>query len=664
MNIYDKLMLNFYPELKNLNIDDDTLKQIISNKNFKQEYKSTILPFIKYLKQLGIDEDTIKQHLNAVFNLSINNNSNKYISFIKKYHLETRKTENFNIINDINFETLYSLIGYDVFNNNIVEIINNGYSNNLIEFIKENNDINLEQISSKLFEEKVWNIIKNNPIIGDTTILKLFKPNLNILVNLIDKGYYEGLKYTYENIPESRKFIKENLFKIKEESLSFDQFSMDFINNIGDETLSKLYAKSVFSNKNVSEKILKIASLNNYELIQDIVNYDKFDFDDYFEHMSENDMSKNLLETNIDGNYIKSEIFLNKYFGIERNDVNNIKLFLDAINDAIKKGNNISDEFREKYGSIIELINQIMVSTDEELIRISKTMDTSKKDIYKKLITSCERDGNKILKKQFADEIKIKNQEILNTATHKEIITDDGKSISVYELTGQPFAMLVHAIEDNPASINNSYVKELINNPEKWDKIDGGNNHLSTSLIFDKHIKTYGTPDRNGTIMFGFNDIPYDSIKFTEVGDAGLNRKATVDDDDEYNMRYGIINPRVNTITTVDDLMKKTLKNNEGKTHMSKQWTEIGLTRTDQNTGLKIKPNFIVCMDRISDDSLRAAKQLNLPIYLIDRKYYVEEIRKLYEEDVNNILEEMRKSYYGEDKNDILEEIETEHKKR
>lgn len=439
---------------------------------------------------------------------------------------------------------------------------------------------------------------------------------------------------------------------------------MDFINNIGDETLSKLYAKSVFSNKNVSEKILKIASLNNYELIQDIVNYDKFDFDDYFEHMSENDMSKNLLETNIDGNYIKSEIFLNKYFGIERNDVNNIKLFLDAINDAIKKGNNISDEFREKYGSIIELINQIMVSTDEELIRISKTMDTSKKDIYKKLITSCERDGNKILKKQFADEIKIKNQEILNTATHKEIITDDGKSISVYELTGQPFAMLVHAIEDNQASTNNSYVKELINNPEKWDKIDGGNNHLSTSLIFDKHIKTYGIPDRNGTIMFGFNDIPYDSIKFTEVGDAGLNRNATVDDDDEYNMRHHISLPTVNTITTVDDLMKKTLENNEGKTDMSKQWTEIGLTRTDQNTGLKIKPNYIVCMDRISDDSLRAAKQLNLPIYLIDRKYYVEEIRKLYEEDVNNILEEMRKSYYGEDKNDILEEIETEHKKR
>ena len=106
----------------------------------------------------------------------------RYISFIKKYHLETRKIENFNIINDINFETLYSLIGYDVFNNNILEIINNGYSNHLIEFIKENNNVNLEQINSKLFEEKVWNIIKNNPIIGDTTILKLFKPNLNILV--------------------------------------------------------------------------------------------------------------------------------------------------------------------------------------------------------------------------------------------------------------------------------------------------------------------------------------------------------------------------------------------------------------------------------------------------------------------------------------------------
>ena len=97
MNITDKIKLNFYPELKELNVEDEILKQIISNKNFKTQYKTNIKPFIKYLreykyseydngtlKQLGLDDDTIKQHLKAVFELSIKNNSYKYISFITK----------------------------------------------------------------------------------------------------------------------------------------------------------------------------------------------------------------------------------------------------------------------------------------------------------------------------------------------------------------------------------------------------------------------------------------------------------------------------------------------------------------------------------------------------------------------------------------------------
>ena len=95
MKITDKIKLNFYTELKELNIEEEILKQIITNKNFKNQYKTSIKPFIKYLreykyteydngtlKQVGLDDDTIKQHLKAVFELSIKNNSNKYISFI------------------------------------------------------------------------------------------------------------------------------------------------------------------------------------------------------------------------------------------------------------------------------------------------------------------------------------------------------------------------------------------------------------------------------------------------------------------------------------------------------------------------------------------------------------------------------------------------------
>ena len=47
-NKLDSLSLD---ELKDLNIDDEILEQIISNKNFKVQYKTDIKPFIKYLQK-------------------------------------------------------------------------------------------------------------------------------------------------------------------------------------------------------------------------------------------------------------------------------------------------------------------------------------------------------------------------------------------------------------------------------------------------------------------------------------------------------------------------------------------------------------------------------------------------------------------------------------
>ena len=626
MNITDKIKLNFYPELKELNIEEEILKQIISNKNFKNQYKTSIKPFIKYLreykyteydngtlKQVGLDDDTIKQHLKAVFELSIKNNSNKYISFITKNYYEKSSITNFNVFNDSNFENLYSMIGYEIFNKNICEIISKGNSNRLIEFINKNGRMNLAKINSSMFDDKVWNIINQNPSIGNTNVLELFNSTMDTLVDLISKDLFEGIKYTYENIPESHNFIEHQLGMRKEGTLSFQQFSMDFIKNIGDETLKKLYARHKFSDEAEFKKIFEITSHGNYELIQDIVNYDTYDFN--FKNISSDEMQKQLLETNINY-YNKNEVFLNKYFGIERKDVHYIKLFLNAIN----KANNLPDEFKDKYSSILQLINQILISTDEELIKISKTMDIDKKEEYKKLIKACENDGNEVLKNHFVNDLKIKNQQIVSTAQHKEITTHDGKTINVYELSGQPFTMLVHAVVDNRMSVNNSYVSQIVNNPEDWDKINGGNNHISTSLISDKYMVTYGIPNKNDTIMFGFNDLPYDSVKFTDVADVGIDRKASTDID--YNMRNRVFVASINTITTVDDLMEKTIETNVRKPPNSRLWNEIGLSRTDETTGVKIKPNFVVCMDVISESSIKAAQQFNIPIYLINRKYY------------------------------------------
>ena len=49
MNIRNRIRLNFYPELKDLNLSDELLDQILSNKYLKDQYKTEIKPFIKYL---------------------------------------------------------------------------------------------------------------------------------------------------------------------------------------------------------------------------------------------------------------------------------------------------------------------------------------------------------------------------------------------------------------------------------------------------------------------------------------------------------------------------------------------------------------------------------------------------------------------------------------
>ena len=47
MNIIDKLKLStLYPEFKKIQFDEEILKQIISNKSFKEQYKTIIKPFI------------------------------------------------------------------------------------------------------------------------------------------------------------------------------------------------------------------------------------------------------------------------------------------------------------------------------------------------------------------------------------------------------------------------------------------------------------------------------------------------------------------------------------------------------------------------------------------------------------------------------------------
>ena len=630
MNLINRMKLSmFYTDFKRIGIDSELLEKALSDKNFSKVYKNKIADFIKYLKNYSyneftnsaliekkLDDDTITQHLNAILKTYDGNNDIKYISFIKSHFFENYKLKNVEVLMDSNFDKLYELIGNNTFNDNVNEILKNGYSERLLQLILKYPKMTIKDIKVSLFEDKVWNIINSNYTVAETPIFEMFNTDskIEILIELINNDLLNGLKYTYESIPESHNFIIHQLgFRVKG-TLSLNQFDMNLINNIGLDVLRRLYFRNCFSDKKEYEKIFQISSSGNYELIQDIVNYDTYGFS--FKSIKDEDIDKKLLESNI-GSYNKNEVLLNKFFGIERKDNHYIKLYLSSINKV-----ELPNEFKEKYEKLLSLLNQIYNATDEEIIEISNKLSIDKRDEYRKLIYDCERDGNEVIKQQFSKDLEEKNKEVLNVASHKVLTSQSGKNIDVYELNGQPFTMLVHAITDNRMSSNNGLVSQLIENPEMWNGIMSGNKHISTSLISDKYMVTYGLPNNESTLMFGFNKIPSQSIKFTDINDAGIDRNADANID--YNMRNRIFIADINTVTTVDDLMEKTIQLNMRKNPNSRMWNEIGLSRIDENTGEKLQPNYIVCMDYISESSKKAAEYFNIPIYLIQRKEYKE----------------------------------------
>ncbi len=615
MNILNKAKLNLnYRELRDLKIDDKLLSEILDNKDFLSVYKKEFREFIIDLSKAGINKDVIRSHVHAVYELHKSNNASKYIEFIRKNGFENRVVRNINVFKDENFIELYNLIGYDIFSDNISEVIDKGYGSRLLQYKKNNPKVDLNKINVKFFGDKMWNVISQNPYIGDKTTLELFGRKMDILSEIVEKDYFEGLKYTYENIPESRRFIESDLGN--RNTIALEQFSMEFIQNIGVETLSELYRKSSFLYSQEFEKIFQICSYGNYDLIKDLVSYDR---DVWFRNVSLEDMSKSLIEASI-GNYNKSELVLNKYFGIERKDMNYLPLFLETINKT-----RLSFEFKEKYETILELLNKLYTASDEEIISIAQALDKDSVRNYEKLIFEMERDGNELVKQQFSKELIEKTSQIESIAKHS-VVNSNGKNIDVYELNGQPFTMLVHNVVSNPMSSNNSIAEKILENPKLFNEINEGNNFISTSLISDKVMITYGLDDSRGeSITFGFGNVPPVNVKYTYIGDAGVRRK--LDGNSNLNMRNKGISSNINTVGLVNDIITKTVERNNRTSDPYGVYNEILLKRVNENE--RLKPSCIVCFDRFNDIELKAASELNIPIYLIDRKYYYSYVERM-----------------------------------
>ena len=618
MNIVNRIKLKSYPELQKMNFDEETLIKIISKKNVNEQYLKVILPFISKYK----DNDMIR----GIFELSISNDSEKFANFVDNNYLHNEKEfeldksqkntnndnektnrvesiweevkrgkNNYAIIKDKNFDKLFSILKFNVFDESMTKILN------------------------KIDSDKLLQID-----IGNKNILELAEGNHNNLVwieKIIENDLVEGLQYVYKNIPES----KNNIRSSHSLTTTTKQFSMEFIKNVGNEYLEKMYKSGMFVDDNFSiskmEGIFKIAEENNYELIYDIVDSHVLNTDDYVfpDKINDTDLKKSYIEL-LDDEKIKN-FLLRKYM------IPTLKSFEDKtyqnLLNSILSINDLPKNFTDKYSSILNLYQKIMNSSNEELIEIFKEKKLGKdRNEYNKQLESnfslFMKDANEILKKEVVNDLKTRSNQIIQNSKKTNIISKTGKNIDVYELTGEPFTMLVHAM-----SKGDHIGKQIINNPEKWITYNQNENqNLSTSLISDKHLETIHSGLTS--VIYGFDNLENEALVIMRDCDVGASCGGKLD------TKYdNVLNP----ILLLDDLNNRMI----GKTKIDHN--EVLISRVDKN-GNKIKPNYIVCKDIISNGSPEAAEYFNVPIYLIHTDCYAFDRRTKKEEEIANDIRE------------------------
>ena len=572
------LLSTTYRDLKKLHIDKELINSALLIKNFNTVYKAKIKPFIKYLKnyktkgeyKINLNRKILKNHVqNAIRDFIKNGNALNYISNVKDNGLEEHNIESYEIVNQQNFDVLFKYYGDTIFN------------------------------------EKVSNLLLSDISLNGRKLSELFQFAPDKLKYIAENDLIEGILYTYNNITESRNFIECQITG----NFPLDQFKMDFIKKIGDDNLNILYRFNVFVWEKDYENLFGMYECGNIDLIIDTINYNKNE--STFNRFQKEELGKSLIEAK---NFDKVTVIFSKYFGIEWNEINYINLFLKSIAMA-----NLTEEYKNKYEEILILLNKIFNSSKEELIELSKSIDLNNKDKYRKLIRDCERDGNALLRNLFLSTLKKKNDDVLQQARRETILWND-KNIPVYNLEGQNFTMLVHCIGNNNMSSNNDVAMRLLKEPSSWESTLGRNNFISTSLISERHMDTYISDYANVRVIYGFYDFPATGLMCTMISDGGIKRDAGKDT--TFDMRRNLYRG-TNTMLMPEDLISKTIQSKgDPNRQFSYNWNEVVISRENQATHERIRPDYILCMNVIDEYSKIAAAYFDIPIYVIHKKYY------------------------------------------
>ena len=641
MNIISKTLFKIrYKELSSLGIDDELMELIINNQVFKEEYKDSIIPLIKELNGKDISGQprySNEQKIKAIKALAIlNKNSdiekcssklkdNSYELFIK---YNNYPSINPYIINDDNFNKIYKIIHEKIFLDNISDIILKGKSDKLLDLIFEIKDIKMDKLSDKLIDFLYSNIkidsIDIKKYIIDTDI------NINLVSDIINNGYEEGLIWVLNNVGMN--------FNLKVEGIPVRIFDINFINNIGAEefkmllpNIYKLYKNSKYD----ISTMFKIYDIGNYELVKDIIKSNNSHFSDVG-----NDIDKNIYDIynkiliNQKGVYDIKFIYLNKKLNISLEDEWELSQLINDINEL-----NITDEFKNKYRFIIDYFN-IVYNSFDKLNELDSKFDEEKIEYIKNNLTSFMNECHLLKREVLSLDIKKRflnfNKELKSVSllddNKKPFLSNNGNQIKVFELNGEPFTMLIHCIakKEYKEGTNNANIGEkLLDNPSIWNTEEKGNNMICTSLINNYKMNNFSGGDTD-IVTYGFYDIDSSGIYGTYNVDAGSNM--TNDAFKDNGEVYKDIILQIKNLSLPNSSLK------------SGCWNEIIINRRNRKTKEKIQPNYLVCFDKINDRTIKHAKYFNIPIYVINTKIYQEQFDKLKEENEENSLDKKKVS--------------------
>ena len=171
------------------------------------------------------------------------------------------------------------------------------------------------------------------------------------------------------------------------------------------------------------------------------------------------------------------------------------------------------------------------------------------------------------------------NQNILDLSILDKENKDD---VTIYKLNGEDFLLPVHATE---------YSKD--DNDFKWDQ-NSDIKTLSISLIGSKCLGLFRNPKE--CIIVGFNKLNSNDIMHMYHADSYSDR--------EYSTK------KINELCMPLELLSKTYGYNE-----------ILIAQNILNNE-KLIPNYLVCYDEVTDNEIKLAKKLTVPIILIMTKYY------------------------------------------